>query len=245
MIGDDEGRNKFLNYFEYAFLGIYILELIIRVLADGLSTPRNYTVPAYLQQSGNILDCIIVFTGILEIVLQEGFQVGSTGISALRCFRAFRMLNAAKRFPSMTRVIETLLASLVPLSGVMIMYVAVMTMFVVFGMQLFSGAMNRACYYNDNLTQVAVRACGNTTESFQCSEGQTCYTSLNLPSNAVEMVVPYNGTASFDNAGIAYFTVFSIATQEGWTSVLYILNDSLGPNGNWVYFYLLIFVLGQ
>ena len=239
-----EGRNYYINIFEYSFLGVYIIELIIRVIADGLWVPRNYTVPSYLKQSGNVLDCIIVLTGILEIFLHQIVGIGNTGISALRCFRAFRILNAAKRFRSLTLVIETLVASIYPLSGVIGMYFAVLTLFVVFGMQLYSGAMNRACYFDDNLTQVAIRACGNASGTFQCGLGQTCFKLAELPANAQDMRVPFNGTASFDNAGIAYLTVFSVATQEGWTDVMFALNDSMGADGNWAYFYSVIFICG-
>lgn len=54
----------------------------------------------------------------------------------------------------------------------------------------------------------------------------------------------FSGITSFDNIGFAMITVFQCITMEGWTTVMYYTNDSLGSTYNWAYFIPLI-VLGS
>lgn len=55
---------------------------------------------------------------------------------------------------------------------------------------------------------------------------------------------PNYGITSFDNIFFAMLTVFQCITMEGWTSILYWMNDALGNSYNWVYFVVLI-ILGS
>ncbi|KAK5967724.1 Transporter cation channel family protein, partial [Trichostrongylus colubriformis] len=66
-------------------------------------------------------------------------------------------------------------------------------------------------------------------------EGTTC---LN------KWIGPNYGITSFDNIAFAMITVFQCITMEGWTTVMYYTNDSLGSTYNWAYFIPLI-VLGS
>lgn len=47
---------------------------------------------------------------------------------------------------------------------------------------------------------------------------------------------PNNGITNFDNFGLAMLTVFQCITLEGWTDVLYWVQDSTGGAWQWVYF---------
>nr|XP_042903627.1 voltage-dependent calcium channel type D subunit alpha-1 isoform X3 [Parasteatoda tepidariorum] len=55
---------------------------------------------------------------------------------------------------------------------------------------------------------------------------------------------PNYGIINFDNFGLAMLTVFQCVTNEGWTNVLYNVNDSCGNSWPWIYFLSLI-ILGS
>lgn len=55
---------------------------------------------------------------------------------------------------------------------------------------------------------------------------------------------PNYGITNFDNFGLAMLTVFQCITNEGWTSVMYWMNDSIGNTFPWMYFISLV-ILGS
>ncbi|KAH7974411.1 hypothetical protein HPB49_015094 [Dermacentor silvarum] len=55
---------------------------------------------------------------------------------------------------------------------------------------------------------------------------------------------PNFGITNFDNFGLAMLTVFTCVTNEGWTGVLYNINDAMGNEWPWIYFISLI-ILGS
>ncbi|ELK07816.1 Voltage-dependent L-type calcium channel subunit alpha-1D [Pteropus alecto] len=57
-------------------------------------------------------------------------------------------------------------------------------------------------------------------------------------------VGPNGGITNFDNFAFAMLTVFQCITMEGWTDVLYWVNDAIGWEWPWVYFVSLI-ILGS
>uniref|UniRef100_A0A663F9Z2 Voltage-dependent L-type calcium channel subunit alpha n=1 Tax=Aquila chrysaetos chrysaetos TaxID=223781 RepID=A0A663F9Z2_AQUCH len=57
-------------------------------------------------------------------------------------------------------------------------------------------------------------------------------------------VGPNGGITNFDNFAFAMLTVFQCITMEGWTDVLYWVNDAIGCEWPWIYFVSLI-ILGS
>ncbi|KFM76771.1 Voltage-dependent calcium channel type D subunit alpha-1, partial [Stegodyphus mimosarum] len=97
--------------------------------------------------------------------------------------------------------------------------------------------MHKTCF--DNVTgQIALEdphPCGDA--GFQCnaSAGEVC---------RLHWEGPNHGIINFDNFGLAMLTVFQCVTNEGWTSVLYNVNDACGNAWPWIYFLSLI-ILGS
>eukprot|EP00094_Tigriopus_californicus_P005434 TCALIF_05237-PA protein Name:"Similar to Cacna1h Voltage-dependent T-type calcium channel subunit alpha-1H (Mus musculus)" AED:0.53 eAED:0.53 QI:0/0.25/0/0.8/0.75/0.8/5/0/248 len=52
---------------------------------------------------------------------------------------------------------------------------------------------------------------------------------------------PFHGAISFDNIGLAWVAIFLVISLEGWTDVMYFVQDA-HSFWNWVYFVLLIVV---
>ena len=240
------GRNYYLQFIEFAFLGLYWIEVVVRSLADGFWYPKNTTQKAYISDSSNILDLFIVLSGTVEFALFFTSIEGSAGVTALRALRALRAVKFIKQFDSLRLVINVIFSALPPLASVMVVCLVIVVIYIVLGMQLYSGALRRACYWDANLTQVEVRACGTASSAWQCAANQTCYSWTDVPADGsmLSPVPPFQGVWSFDNAGLAFYTVFAIITLEGWTDIMYALNDALGAAGNWLYFVTLVLVGG-
>ena len=160
MRADGEGRNATLQIFEFVFLAVYILEALIRCIAFGVFQPKNCTKPGYLQEKENILDFVIVVGGIVDVILTSQ-SVESSGITALRVLRIFRMLKFVKGFGQAKLVVQTIAAAVGPLSRIVVIGFTILLMYTALGLSLYSGALNFACYWEANMTQVEVRPCGS------------------------------------------------------------------------------------
>ncbi|XP_015778670.1 PREDICTED: voltage-dependent L-type calcium channel subunit alpha-1D-like [Acropora digitifera] len=75
--------------------------------------------------------------------------------------------------------------------------------------------------------------CSSGGSGFHCnaSEAQVCEAGWKGPNY---------GITNFDNIALACMTVFQCITLEGWTDVLYMINDAVGNSWPWIYFVTLI-----
>ena len=70
----------------------------------------------------------------------------------------------------------------------------------------------------------------------ECVDWNQYYTSCTIgPTN------PFHGAVSFDNIGLAWVAIFLVISLEGWTDVMYFVQDS-HSFWNWIYFVCLIVV---
>lgn len=67
----------------------------------------------------------------------------------------------------------------------------------------------------------------------QCQNGTVCKPGWDGPKH---------GITNFDNFAFAMLTVFQCITMEGWTDVLYWVNDAVGRDWPWIYFVTLIII---
>lgn len=71
-----------------ALLALFTVEMILKMYALG---PRQYFMSLF-----NRFDCLVVCTGILEIILVEITSMTPLGISVLRCIRLLRIFKITK-----------------------------------------------------------------------------------------------------------------------------------------------------
>lgn len=91
--GDDSLKRKqqSINYANIVFTVIYICEALIRVIADGLVLHQT----SYMRSGWNVIDEIVIVTGILEFFIDPYHSV------ALRILRGlFRPLKSFNATPS-------------------------------------------------------------------------------------------------------------------------------------------------
>uniref|UniRef100_A0A915LMI4 Ion transport domain-containing protein n=1 Tax=Meloidogyne javanica TaxID=6303 RepID=A0A915LMI4_MELJA len=186
---------------EPIFMAIFCIECVLKVIAFGFVMHKG----SYLRSGWNIMDFIVVVTGVLTMMpFSPSGGDKSEGVD-LRTLRAVRVLRPLK-------------------------------------LEFYSSAFHAACYNEFgeivNLSEKPF-PCSNksaSTGAYNCDvPGAICLS---------QWIGPNYGITSFDNIAFAMITVFQCITMEGWTTIMYYTNDSLGSTYNWAYFIPLI-VLGS
>ncbi|XP_043594558.1 muscle calcium channel subunit alpha-1 isoform X11 [Bombus pyrosoma] len=223
--GDSNLTNQYLEKIEYIFLVIFTLECVMKIIAYGFVAHPG----AYLRNGWNILDFSIVVIGmvstVLSILMKEGFDV-----KALRAFRVLRPLRLVSGVPSLQVVLNSILRAMIPLLHIALLVLFVIIIYAIIGLELFSGKMHKTCRHNvtDAIMDNPI-PCGSG--GFQCDNvGPEYYCSRRFWEG------PNWGITNFDNFGLAMLTVFQCVTLEGWTDVLYNIEDAMGSSWQWIYF---------
>ncbi|GAA6075090.1 voltage-dependent L-type calcium channel subunit alpha-1D isoform X1, partial [Tachysurus ichikawai] len=110
----------------------------------------------------------------------------------------------------------------------------VIIIYAIIGLELFIGKMHATCYMNGTrtLAEEDPSPCTLSGHGRHCTvNGSTCKDGWQGPNN---------GITNFDNFLFAMLTVFQCITMEGWTEVLYWMNDAMGYELPWVYFVSLV-----
>ena len=88
----DSERNSILNYFDIVFTIIFGVEMLMKILALGFCLHKG----AYLRDSWNCLDFVVVMSSIASLAL-SGLGVDVSVVRVLRVLRVLRPLRAVNR----------------------------------------------------------------------------------------------------------------------------------------------------
>ncbi|KAL5273022.1 hypothetical protein ACFFRR_000036 [Megaselia abdita] len=217
---DSNTTNAALEKIENIFMVIFTSECIIKIIANGFLMHQG----AYLRNGWNILDFFIVVIGAisaaLSSVMPEGFDV-----KALRAFRVLRPLRLVSGVPSLQVVLNSILKAMIPLFHIALLVLFVIIIYAIIGLELFSGKLHKTCRHN--ITGDYMENPGPCGVGYQCEPPFQCFDRWEGPNF---------GITNFDNFGLSMLTVFQCITLEGWTDVLYYIQDSMGSTWQWIYF---------
>uniref|UniRef100_A0A3Q0TCE5 Voltage-dependent L-type calcium channel subunit alpha n=1 Tax=Amphilophus citrinellus TaxID=61819 RepID=A0A3Q0TCE5_AMPCI len=228
------------SFLEYIFLIIFTLECFLKIIAYGFVFHEG----AYLRNCWNILDFVIVFMGLFTLFMDTVNMVsgvpkekgGGFDMKALRAFRVLRPLRLVSGVPSLQVVMNSILKAMLPLLHIALLVFLLVTIYAIMGLELFKCKMHKTCYYTDtNIYAMAEgelpAPCAQAGNGRRCNNGSECRPGWEGPNN---------GITHFDNIGFAMLTVYQCITMEGWTKVLYWVNDAIGNEWPWLYFVTLI-----
>ena len=160
-------------------------------------------------------------------------------VKALRALRVLRSLRIVNGVPALTRVMESIVASLPHLKHVATLVVAVLILYGIVGVQFFGGKLSSRCVDLSTGQFSGQRPCipfNSTSSGRKCHLGEICTRDLGISAPN-----PNQGVTSFDNIGSAMLTVFQCLTLEGWSDIWYMTNDAVGWEFPWIYFLTLVF----
>uniref|UniRef100_A0A8C2F7D4 Voltage-dependent L-type calcium channel subunit alpha n=1 Tax=Cyprinus carpio TaxID=7962 RepID=A0A8C2F7D4_CYPCA len=237
---DSNATNSNLERVEYLFLIIFTVEAFLKVIAYGLLCHPN----AYLRNGWNLLDFIIVVVGLFSAILEQatkgdggtsmGGKAAGFDVKALRAFRVLRPLRLVSGVPSLQVVLNSIIKAMVPLLHIALLVLFVIIIYAIIGLELFMGKMHRTCFFfKDGLKEKPAPCAPSSTHGRHCSMA-------NITQCMMGWAGPNDGITNFDNFAFAMLTVFQCITMEGWTDVLYWMQDAMGYELPWVYFVSLV-----
>nr|XP_040031276.1 voltage-dependent L-type calcium channel subunit alpha-1C isoform X15 [Gasterosteus aculeatus aculeatus] len=237
---DSNATNSNLERVEYLFLIIFTVEAFLKVIAYGLLFHPN----AYLRNGWNLLDFIIVVVGLFSAILEQatkgdggtpiGGKAAGFDVKALRAFRVLRPLRLVSGVPSLQVVLNSIIKAMVPLLHIALLVLFVIIIYAIIGLELFMGKMHKTCSNHiGTIAEEKPAPCApDGAFGRHCKHnGTVC---------RVGWEGPNDGITNFDNFAFAMLTVFQCITMEGWTDVLYWMQDAMGYELPWVYFVSLV-----
>ena len=236
-IYDKSERNRILEYIDYVFSGVFIIEAVLKIITSGFICGRR----TYLRQAWNVIDFVIVLAAVIQIGLSVfNLQDGSLGgLKSLRILRVLRPLKAVKSMPAIRLQVAALLKSLKQLANVMIFLASMIFLAGVMGLQLFMHSVHYACRETEEPLPGATtwpktddRVCSRPGDNdhqsysgYRCPEGTFCGSPLDYGLE-MDRDIHYNaslqyGFGIFENIGDAFFTVSQMITMDNWTAIMY------------------------
>uniref|UniRef100_A0A4W3HY90 Voltage-dependent N-type calcium channel subunit alpha n=1 Tax=Callorhinchus milii TaxID=7868 RepID=A0A4W3HY90_CALMI len=220
--GDKTPMSERLDDTEPYFIGIFCFEAGIKIIALGFAFHKG----SYLRNGWNVMDFVVVLTGILATVGTD------FDLRTLRAVRVLRPLKLVSGIPSLQVVLKSIMKAMVPLLQIGLLLFFAIVMFAIIGLEFYMGKFHKTCFSLDTGETVAEFPCGEDSAR-QCPDGSDC---------RGYWTGPNYGITNFDNILFAVLTVFQCITMEGWVDILYNANDVLGNTWNWLYFIPLIII---
>uniref|UniRef100_A0A803TVQ4 Voltage-dependent N-type calcium channel subunit alpha n=1 Tax=Anolis carolinensis TaxID=28377 RepID=A0A803TVQ4_ANOCA len=194
--GDKTPMSERLDDTEPYFIGIFCFEAGIKIIALGFVFHKG----SYLRNGWNVMDFVVVLTGILATA---GTQFD---LRTLRAVRVLRPLKLVSGIPSLQVVLKSIMKAMVPLLQIGLLLFFAIVMFAIIGLEFYMGKFHKACFSNETDFP-----CGEEKPARMCDEG-ICRKYWEGPNF---------GITNFDNILFAVLTVFQCITMEGWTDILY------------------------
>ncbi|XP_024618217.1 voltage-dependent N-type calcium channel subunit alpha-1B [Neophocaena asiaeorientalis asiaeorientalis] len=222
--GDKTPMSERLDDTEPYFIGIFCLEAGMKIVALGFVLHKG----SYLRNGWNVMDFVVVLTGILATAGTD------FDLRTLRAVRVLRPLKLVSGIPSLQVVLKSIMKAMVPLLQIGLLLFFAILMFAIIGLEFYMGKFHKACFPNSTDAEpVGDFPCGKEAPARLCEGDTEC---------REYWPGPNFGITNFDNILFAVLTVFQCITMEGWTDILYNTNDAAGNTWNWLYFLPLIII---
>ena len=244
---------------EYFFIAIFTLECVLKVIALGFVLDKG----TYLRDSWNVLDFLVVVLAYVALLGMANF----TAIRSVRFLRPLRTISGVEGMRKLVKTLINAIPMLIDVVLLFIFMLTMLGILAIqiFAGQLRyrcataeppASLANRTAVtwiVNDDYGDMPCTGpklkevddvywqsdgtlhVGETKTGFglfECSEiGPDAY--------CVKDKNPNFGITSFDNIFLAWLTIFQSISLEGWTDIMYFVQDAVTPWA-WVYFVIMI-----
>ena len=134
-VGAPPSLNSNIVVANYVFVGLFVVELVVRMLALGPLV--------YFKDGMNTFDAIVVTISVIEIIVAAVVQnVGGVGLSAIRVmriFRVFRMFKVARGFKPLMDMFIIIGKALPAIGSIGFIALVLVLVFAAIGQQVFGG----------------------------------------------------------------------------------------------------------
>ncbi|VDO49285.1 unnamed protein product [Schistosoma margrebowiei] len=133
---DKTALSEKLEQTETYFLIIFCVEALLKIVALGFAFHRK----AYLRNVWNIMDFIVVVTGLLAYILPNLNQ------PAVRALRVLRPLKLVTGFESLQIVLKSIIRAMAPLLQISLLVLFAIIIFAIIGLEFYSGGFHMTCF---------------------------------------------------------------------------------------------------
>eukprot|EP00392_Amoebophrya_sp_AT5.2_P011699 g11784.t1 len=130
----------FVESTEHIFTFCFLIEMVVKVVALGLILDRT----AYLRDPWSWLDFLVVLSGLTSFFFSSLLD-GSSGLNVIRTIRILRPLRGFSKLKGLRAIIKTFLLSLPRLGNVFGMFVFLIVIFGIVGLNFYGGTLGRHC----------------------------------------------------------------------------------------------------
>uniref|UniRef100_A0A8C8YSX5 Ion transport domain-containing protein n=1 Tax=Prolemur simus TaxID=1328070 RepID=A0A8C8YSX5_PROSS len=138
--GDKTPMSERLDDTEPYFIGIFCFEAGIKIIALGFVFHKG----SYLRNGWNVMDFVVVLTGILATAGTD------FDLRTLRAVRVLRPLKLVSGIPSLQVVLKSIMKAMVPLLQIGLLLFFAILMFAIIGLEFYMGKFHKACFPNSS-----------------------------------------------------------------------------------------------
>jgi hypothetical protein len=214
----------YLKWTDIVITGFFVGEMAFKIFSLGFVHPSG----AYLKNSWNVLDFVIVIISVLSLSLESAASQ-LKALRSLRALRALRPLRVVSRYPGLKLVVNAVLTAIPKVKSVVLINFLFMLLLAIVGLQNFSGALD---YCNDpDVTDLS--ACTGTfsVTGDGCKMMPTPFAE-DMCRNSTGTDFPRTVTTypqNYDSVFNSIMTVFEVASGEAWPDIMNLAVDSVGP----------------
>uniref|UniRef100_A0A8D0QKI3 Voltage-dependent N-type calcium channel subunit alpha-1B n=1 Tax=Sus scrofa TaxID=9823 RepID=A0A8D0QKI3_PIG len=139
--GDKTPMSERLDDTEPYFIGIFCFEAGIKIIALGFVLHKG----SYLRNGWNVMDFVVVLTGILATAGTD------FDLRTLRAVRVLRPLKLVSGIPSLQVVLKSIMKAMVPLLQIGLLLFFAILMFAIIGLEFYMGKFHKACFPNSTV----------------------------------------------------------------------------------------------
>ncbi|KAG8172626.1 hypothetical protein JTE90_007190, partial [Oedothorax gibbosus] len=182
---------------ETYFLAIFCVESSVKILALGFVLHKG----SYLRNVWNIMDFIVVATGLITFVLPDDVELD---LRTLRAIRVLRPLKLVSGIPSLQVVLKSIIKAMAPLLQIGLLVLFAIVIFAIIGLEFYSGELHKTCFLLPDKREIQK---GKGSPRRRATRGCTRPTGLE-PAKRTSRCAwrgcragagPNNGITSFDN----------------------------------------------
>ncbi|KAF8358128.1 nca-2 [Pristionchus pacificus] len=227
-------NNVYLQIADYFFVLAMTVELLVKILADGMF----FTPKAVVRDVGGIMTIFIYMTSLIYLAWMPRHVEINSPAQLLMIFRAMRPLRIYTLVPHIRRVVVELCRGFKEILLVTILLVVLMFIFASFGVQIAGGKL-AAC--NDPSILIRENCSGVFEQRLFVTRMEVH--GKNDDEAHPKILVPRVWTNprnfNFDHIGFAMLALFETLSYKGWNVVRDILYLRQGP---WAVLYLHVYV---
>ncbi|CEP11360.1 hypothetical protein [Parasitella parasitica] len=240
LIRKDTSKQDIYDTIEVVLSIVFIVEVSIRIVADGLLLTPN----GYLRNHWNQLDLCVILLNIITIFMSS--EEVPRGLST---FRSLRILRLIRYFNGVRDIFVALFYAFPLMFDALIFTFLVLVPFAVYGVNIFGGLM---WICNDETVGSRGECIGEYELNISSDDGLD----LNVWVPRVWQN-PQNGFISYDSFPLALQHLFSLTSTEGWVDSMFSAMSTphepdQQPTFNWysktVYhgiFYIIFMIISQ